>query len=84
MNEKNDSTDFCTNMNNNWIQQLQMQTYGDLNTMSCVANSYIIFCNDENLWAIFKEKDDLHGVYISKNSLCIETAKNSMLNVKWI
>ena len=56
-----------------------MQTYGDLNTMSCVANSYIIFCNDENLWAIFKEKDDLHGVYISKNSLCIETAKNSML-----
>ena len=52
--------------------------------MSCVANSYIIFCNDENLWAIFKEKDDLHGVYISKNSLCIETAKNSMLNVKWI
>ena len=60
-----------------------MQTYGDLNTMSCVANSDIIFCNDEHLWAIFKEKDNLHGVYISKNSLCIETAKNSMRNVKW-
>ena len=39
-----------------------MQTYGGLNTMSCVANSDIIFCNDENLWAIFKKQDNLHGV----------------------
>ena len=43
------------------------QTYGvviigDSKTMSCVANSDIIFCNDENLLAVFREMDSLHGV----------------------
>ena len=49
-----------------------MQTYGDLNTMSCVANSDIIFCNDEHLWAIFKEKDKDRGLALFNfKTLCI-------------